>query len=64
MTEVSGENPSTHEEAPENAVWLLYQLDAVMGVPLHLLALHCFCVRAIAFYGPQTGTALRPLRLA
>ena len=44
-------SPSMHEEAPENAVWLLYQLDAAMGAPLHLLVLHCacVCVHAIAF---------------
>ena len=53
MTEVSNESPSTHEETPENAVWLLYELDAVMGAPLHLLAFHVYMCNSLLWHKVQ-----------
>ena len=41
-------SPSTHEGARENAVWLLYQLDAGMGAPLHELVIeHVLLITAL-----------------
>ena len=46
---------STHERAPENAVWILYQLDAAMGNPLHEFVIeHALLVTALFLFGTST----------
>ena len=48
------ESPSTHEEAPENAVWILYQLY----VAWELLCTYLQCVACTRMQQPRIGSSV------